>query len=102
MMDLTDIADIPTTCVFSSRFPFGPQDVSTLGLAFCPPSVLLANVPVGADGVVRLAPEQLAAAVAAAVGPAGVPMSSSDPWVAAGHRVVRLIAYTAPAGACGS
>ncbi|GLC67679.1 hypothetical protein PLESTF_000590000 [Pleodorina starrii] len=74
------------------------QPAGTLGLAFCPPAVVLPNVPVGPDGVVHLTAEQLAAAVAGVIAPTGVRMSAADPWVSAGHRLVRLIAYTAPAG----
>lgn len=72
--------------------------MGTLGLAFCPPALVLPNVPVGPQGVVHVTAEQLAAAVKAAVAPAGVHLSPDDPWVAGGHRIVRLIAYTAPAG----
>ncbi|GIL50497.1 hypothetical protein Vafri_6636 [Volvox africanus] len=74
------------------------EDADTLGLAFCPPAVVLGNVPVQPDGSIHVTAKQLAAAVAAVVTPAGMGMTASDPWVAAGHRLVRVIAYTAPAG----
>ncbi|GLI60916.1 hypothetical protein VaNZ11_003117, partial [Volvox africanus] len=74
------------------------EDAGSLGLAFCPPAVVLVNVPVQPDGVIRVTAKQLAAAVATVVTPAGVCMTASDPWVTAGHRLVRVIAYTAPAG----
>ncbi|GIL81152.1 hypothetical protein Vretifemale_10059 [Volvox reticuliferus] len=74
------------------------EDAGSLGLAFCPPAVVLVDVPVQPDGLIRVTAKQLAAAVATVVTPAGVGMTASDPWVAAGHRLVRIIAYTAPAG----
>lgn len=87
-------------------------DVGTVALGFCPPALVIPNVPATLDeqpqqqqqpagtasATVRLAPEQLAAAVTAATRGLGLPEGS---WLAAGYRVVRLVAYTAPAGEYG-
>ncbi|PNH04772.1 Actin-binding protein F [Tetrabaena socialis] len=53
-----------------------------------------ANVPIDSEGNIRLSSEQLSAAMAATT---GLAPSGTGSWVAAGHRLVRVVAYTPPA-----